>query len=244
MGKSGDADRRLPTRPSRASWRTCSPAMTTARLVGWRTAVGWHDLRSSEVNAYLRDVVGEGTSAKDFRTWNATVLMAQRLALTDRPGAPAAQRMRVVRAAYADVAEYLGNTPAVAKASYVDPRVVDLFLSGTVIPAEVLPARRSDARPRCGGARRAHAALRGRRAHGARGLTSAAALLDRAEQLGLGHARAALDAEASRLAVELGLRPTAGATMAAQAAASTGRDVVQRLGGSPWPTRRGGRAPC
>ncbi len=119
-----------------------------AELFGWWTAAGWHDLRSAEVNSYLRDLLGDGASAKDFRTWNATVLMAQRLGLTHEPGGSARERARLVRAAYSDVADYLGNTPAVARTSYVDPRVVDLFGSGVVIPAEVLPAREvTDAGP-------------------------------------------------------------------------------------------------
>ena len=110
-------------------------------LFGWWTPEGWHDLKSNEVNAYLRELLGEGASAKDFRTWNATVLMAQRLGLTDVPGASPRTRMTLVRAAYRDVADYLGNTPAVARSSYVDPRIVDLFQSGTTLPRDVLPTR-------------------------------------------------------------------------------------------------------
>jgi DNA topoisomerase IB len=110
-------------------------------LFGWWTDHGWHDLRSAEVNGYLRQLLGEGVSAKDSRTWNATVLMAQRLGATHVAGATQRRRQQLVRAAYGDVAEYLGNTPAVARSAYVDPRVVDLFHAGIVVPADVLPRR-------------------------------------------------------------------------------------------------------
>jgi DNA topoisomerase IB len=80
-------------------------------------------------------------SAKDFRTWHATVLMAAVLARTKVPPARRA-RDRAVRAGYVEVSEALGNTPAVCKTSYVDPRVVDLYHDGTVIALP--PARRTD----------------------------------------------------------------------------------------------------
>ncbi|HYT09992.1 MAG TPA: DNA topoisomerase IB [Mycobacteriales bacterium] len=101
----------------------------------------WCDVKSSTVNDYLREVSGLDMSAKDFRTWHATVLMAAILA-RQPPPASAAGRKRAVRAGYAEVAEALGNTPAVCKASYVDPRVVDLFDDGTTITLP--PARRTD----------------------------------------------------------------------------------------------------
>jgi DNA topoisomerase IB len=112
-----------------------------AELFGWWVDDRWHDLRSPEVNSYVRRLVGARATAKDFRTWNATVLMAQRLALTRVPGASVTRRTRIVNAAYRDVADYLGNTAAVARASYVDPRIVDLFHAGVVLPARVHPVR-------------------------------------------------------------------------------------------------------
>lgn len=92
----------------------------------------WRDVTSDEINAYLKEVSGAEITAKDFRTWNATVLMAATLAETDPPSSRTA-RQKAVRAAYARVAEHLGNTPAVCKASYVDPRVVDRFESGETV---------------------------------------------------------------------------------------------------------------
>ena len=94
----------------------------------------WRDVRSADINAYLREVTACEISAKDFRTWHATVLAAVELA---GPRASAARsptaRKRAVGAAMREVAEYLGNTPAVARASYVDPRVVDLYDAGTTV---------------------------------------------------------------------------------------------------------------
>ncbi|WP_448628075.1 DNA topoisomerase IB [Geodermatophilus sp. URMC 64] len=96
----------------------------------------WHDVTSTEINAYLKEVSDAEITAKDFRTWNATVLMAAALAETPTPPSKTA-RKRVVKAAYERVSDSLGNTPAVCKASYVDPRVVDRFESGETI-AEAL----------------------------------------------------------------------------------------------------------
>ncbi len=111
-----------------------------SRLLAYRTPAGWADLTSSAVNSYLSDLfVGEFT-AKDFRTWHATVIAAESIALNADPGTSAAARKRVVKKAVADVAGYLGNTPAIAKASYIDPRVFDRYEAGDTI-AEV--ARRS-----------------------------------------------------------------------------------------------------
>jgi len=95
----------------------------------------WRDVTSTEINAYLKEISGAEISAKDFRTWNATVLMAAALAETPPPKTKTA-RKKAIRAAYVRVSDQLGNTPAVCKASYVDPRVVDHFENGeTVIDA-------------------------------------------------------------------------------------------------------------
>jgi len=92
-------------------------------LFGWRDDQGWHDVRAADVNAYLRSVIGEDYSAKDFRTWHATVLTAALLSGHDR-----SEGRRAVTAVVRQVAEQLGNTPAVCRASYIDPRIVDRFL--------------------------------------------------------------------------------------------------------------------
>ena len=102
------------------------------QLLAYRDGRRWCDVTSSDINAFLKTIIGGEVSAKDFRTWHGTVLAAAALAAAD---GPASQRGRTsaVRTAMADVAEYLGNTPRIARASYVDPRVIDLFESGVTI---------------------------------------------------------------------------------------------------------------
>jgi DNA topoisomerase-1 len=93
----------------------------------------WHDLSSSDINAYVKSVVGGDVSAKDFRTWHGTVLAAVSLAERAGDAASPTRRSKAVRAAMVEVSQYLGNTPAVAKGSYVDPRVIDAFEQGATI---------------------------------------------------------------------------------------------------------------
>ncbi len=88
----------------------------------------WAAIRPEDVNECIRRLSGGDFTAKDFRTWNATVLAAVALAGAD--GAPSRRR---VSAAVKTVAAYLGNTPAVCRASYIDPRVIDLYEDGRTI---------------------------------------------------------------------------------------------------------------
>jgi DNA topoisomerase IB len=107
-------------------------------LLGWREGATWRDVRSDDVNAYVKEVVGADFSAKDFRTWNATVLMAQALAVSGQAPPSETARKRAVARAVRETADYLGNTPAVARGSYIDARVIDLYLDGvTIDPALV-----------------------------------------------------------------------------------------------------------
>ncbi|MBQ1073821.1 DNA topoisomerase IB [Micromonospora sp. C31] len=108
---------------------------TADRLFGYLDGGDWRDVRSDEVNGYLRDASGGEMTAKDFRTWHATVLAATELATVGPPRSATAGR-RAVAAVMRDVAELLGNTATVARASYVDPRVVDLFHDGVVAPVD------------------------------------------------------------------------------------------------------------
>ncbi|HEY0813314.1 MAG TPA: DNA topoisomerase IB [Pseudonocardia sp.] len=99
----------------------------------------WHDVRAEDLNAAVKEVAGEQYTCKDLRTWNATVLAAVTLAAgTAESGVPRSLRARnrVVKQAVGSVSEHLGNTSAVAKASYIDPRVLQRFEEGkTVLPA-------------------------------------------------------------------------------------------------------------
>ncbi len=103
-------------------------------LLAYEDAAGWHDISSPEINAYIKDVVGGEVSAKDFRTWHGTVIAEVSLAASNERARTTPARKRAVSAAMKEVANYLGNTPAVARKSYVDPRVVDLFNDGITIP--------------------------------------------------------------------------------------------------------------
>ena len=76
---------------------------------------------------------GVDATAKDFRTWHATVIAAAALAETTEKGATKASRKRAVTATMKEVAEFLGNTPTLARTSYVDPRVVDAYEEGRTI---------------------------------------------------------------------------------------------------------------
>ncbi|WP_433433455.1 DNA topoisomerase IB [Nonomuraea sp. CA-141351] len=100
-------------------------------LLRYRHAGGWADIRSEDINGYLREIIGYEVTAKDFRTWHATVLAAVGLAVSK----PAGQKKRAVARVMREVAEYLGNTPTVARASYVDPRVVEAYDQGRTIAA-------------------------------------------------------------------------------------------------------------
>ena len=117
------------------------------RLLAYQVDRAWSDLDAAAVNAYLSDVMGGELTAKDFRTWHATVLAAAALAASAEPGDTAASRKRAVKAAVEEVAGYLGNTPTIAKNSYIDPRVLDRYEAGAVIdlPKARLPERRQAA---------------------------------------------------------------------------------------------------
>jgi DNA topoisomerase-1 len=114
-----------------------------ARLLAYKDAKRWAPLDASRVNDYLRTCTGADMTAKDFRTWHATVLAAASLAASDEPGNTKASRQRAIRKAMVEVSEYLGNTPAIAKSSYVDPRVVDHYEGGTTIADAVRRSYRS-----------------------------------------------------------------------------------------------------
>ncbi len=98
-----------------------------------RTLLG---VRSPEINAYIKEHAGGDFSAKDFRTWHATVLAAVALGVSGR-AATKTGRQRAITRAVAEVAHYLGNTPAVCRASYIDPRVFDCYRGGMTISPTV-----------------------------------------------------------------------------------------------------------
>jgi len=102
-------------------------------LLAYTDGDSWCDVKSADINAYIKDVTGGEFTAKDFRTWSATVLAAVALAVSSSMARSKTGRKRAITRAMTEVAEYLGNTPAVARSSYVDPRVVDRFLNGVTV---------------------------------------------------------------------------------------------------------------
>jgi DNA topoisomerase-1 len=102
-------------------------------LLAYKDGRRWADLKSSDINEYIKDVTGADYSAKDFRTWNATVLAAVALSVAGEVADTKTGRKRAITRAVKEVAHYLGNTPAVCKASYIDPRVFDAYVGGLII---------------------------------------------------------------------------------------------------------------
>jgi DNA topoisomerase IB len=105
-------------------------------LLAYKEKGRWVDLTSGDINEYVKEATGGDFSAKDFRTWNGTMLAAVMLSVDAHRDEAARPTKRGVTKAVKQVAALLGNTPAVARASYIDPRVFDRYLSGwTIAPA-------------------------------------------------------------------------------------------------------------
>jgi DNA topoisomerase I len=103
------------------------------RLLAYKQGRSWRSVLPELVNTYVRESTGLEATAKDFRTWHATVLAAAALAETTEPGHTKASRKRAVAGAMKEVSSFLGNTPTLARSSYVDPRVVDAYEEGRTI---------------------------------------------------------------------------------------------------------------
>ena len=112
----------------------------TDRLLVCRNGSGWTDIRADDLNARFKELVGEEYSVKDLRTWHGTVLAAEAFVDADPPVSQKVIK-RVESAVMKEVSEALGNTPAVARGSYVDPRVVRGYEQGQTIAAA---AKRAD----------------------------------------------------------------------------------------------------
>ncbi|MEJ7633748.1 DNA topoisomerase IB [Aeromicrobium sp.] len=104
------------------------------QLLAYKKERRWHGLGADDVNAYVKGLLGEHYTAKDFRTWRGTTIAALALARSDR--STPTRRKKAVAAAMREVSEHLGNTPAIARSSYVDPRVIDLFEDGVTVRAD------------------------------------------------------------------------------------------------------------
>jgi DNA topoisomerase-1 len=102
-------------------------------LLAYREGRRWTDVKSADINAYVKEATDGDFSAKDFRTWSGTVLAAVALSVSGLAATSKTARKRAKTRAVKEVAHYLGNTPAVARASYIDPRVFDRFDGGVTI---------------------------------------------------------------------------------------------------------------
>ena len=107
-------------------------------LLAYKVGGRWADVKSADINAYVKLATGGEFTAKDFRTWNATVLAALALAVAGSAASGTKSSARAIKRAVDEVAHYLGNTPAVCRSSYIDPRVFDRFEGGLTIGG-VLP---------------------------------------------------------------------------------------------------------
>ena len=108
-------------------------------LFCWEDGGTWHNLRSHDVSSYIATRAGGHFTAKEFRTWNATVLMG--LVLANAEPAPTARtRARVIAAGVREVAAWLGDTPSVTRASYIDPRLISRYEADGQLPVPALPA--------------------------------------------------------------------------------------------------------
>ncbi|OSC25139.1 DNA topoisomerase [Mycobacterium vulneris] len=114
----------------------------TERLLVCRAASGWLDVRAADLNDRFKELVGDEYTVKDLRTWHGTVLAAAAFADADPPVSGRVAK-RVESAVMKEVAEELGNTPAVARGSYVDPRVVTGYEQGLTIAAAARRAERA-----------------------------------------------------------------------------------------------------
>jgi DNA topoisomerase I len=140
VGKSGiehriEVDDQLVADPLDRMRRRRTPSDSC--LLAYRAERGWRSLTPDAVNEYLREASGLDATAKDIRTWHATVLAAAALAEAPGPDASKTARKRAVTAAMREVADYLGNTPRLARSAYVDPRVIDAYEEGSTIRAAV-----------------------------------------------------------------------------------------------------------
>ena len=109
---------------------------TDGQLFAFKDGTHWRPLRTEDVNAHIKQACDQDCSAKDFRNWSATVLIAAQLAVTPANTSGRGQH-RAVKEAVEQVALHLGNTPTVCRSSYIDPRVIDRYTSGSTISSRL-----------------------------------------------------------------------------------------------------------
>lgn len=117
-------------------------------LLAYEVEGEWRDVKSADVNDYVKEALGGDYTAKDFRTWHATVLAAVALATAPKGKATPTSLKRVAAQTCKEVAEYLGNTPAVCRKSYIDPRLFDRHTEGATIDPSLLEGGLDELRTR------------------------------------------------------------------------------------------------
>jgi DNA topoisomerase-1 len=126
------------------------------RLLAVKADGAWVPVQPSDINDHIRELFDLEVTAKDFRTWHATVHVATALGRSvldeqagrARPATSKTAKAKQVRAAVVGASELLGNTPTVCRSSYVDPRVIDLYEHGTTVAPDLehLPEDPDEAR--------------------------------------------------------------------------------------------------
>lgn len=116
-----------------------------ARLLAFKDGRTWRPVTSADINGYVKERTGSDFTAKDFRTLRGTVAAAVSLARSG-PQPTVAARKRAVSVAMLEAAAVLGNTPSIARKSYVDPRLLDRFAAGETIDPKRVDAAESELR--------------------------------------------------------------------------------------------------
>ncbi|CAH0163568.1 hypothetical protein SRABI83_01011 [Arthrobacter sp. Bi83] len=116
-----------------------------ARLLAYKDGRTWRPLTSADINGYVKERTGSDFTAKDFRTLRGTVAAAVSLAQSG-PQNRVAARKGAISTAMLEAAAVLGNTPSIARKSYVDPRLLDHFAAGETIDPKRLDSAESELR--------------------------------------------------------------------------------------------------
>jgi DNA topoisomerase-1 len=125
--------------------RTLKRRGGNARLLAYKNGRAWHPVTAADINAYVKERTGSDFTAKDFRTLHGTVAAAVSLARTG-PQNKVGARKSAISEAMAQAAAVLGNTPSIARKSYVDPRLLDHFAAGATIDPRRVHAAESELR--------------------------------------------------------------------------------------------------
>ncbi len=116
-----------------------------ARLLAYKNGRNWHPVTSADINSYVKERTGSDFTAKDFRTLRGTIAAAVSLARSG-PQKTVSKRKRAISVAMMEAAAVLGNTPSIARKSYVDPRLLDHFAEGETIDPKRLDSAESELR--------------------------------------------------------------------------------------------------